>query len=84
MLKLFKPRFNPILIDLEQYEKDLLYAIEHGVGKTYWLLLKPAPSTPGLVCGSWSKSEIQAMKDNIEKAQEIYERLSKRIVHKNS
>jgi len=64
---------------LEQYEKDLLYAVEHHAGETHMLLLRPVPSIPGLVVGSWSESETQAMRDNRKQAQEIYDRISARL-----
>ena len=80
MFKLFKPKFSPSLIDLEQYEKDLLFAVEHHAGETHRLLLRPVPSIPGLVVGSWSDSEIQAMRNNRKQAQEIYDRIATRAL----
>lgn len=84
VFKLFKPKFSPSLIDLVQYEKDLLYAVEHHDGEAYTLLLRPVPSIPGLVVGSWSESEMQAMRDNRKQAQEIYERIASRLPNKAS
>jgi len=66
---LFRKKFKPDLIDLVQYEKDLLYYKSKGIP------LKPVACIPGLMFGKWSGSEMQAMRDNREKAQEIYTRI---------
>lgn len=66
---LFKKRFSPDLIDLVKYEKDLLYQQKHNIE------LRPPPSIPGLLMVTWSDSEMQAMRDNREKAEEIYNAL---------
>ena len=66
----FRKKFSPSLIDLVQYEKDLLYSRERGVP------LRPVASIPGLTWGTWSKSELQAMRDNREAAQRIYDRIN--------
>ena len=59
----FKKKFQPDLIDLVEYEKELLYQKKHHI------TLRPPSMIPHLVAGSWSPSEMQAMRDNREKAQ---------------
>lgn len=68
-MKLFRKRFSPNLIDLVQYEKNLLYWREHNTP------LQPPPAIPGLL-GRWTDSEMQAMRDNRQAAQEIYDRIN--------
>lgn len=62
-----REKFTPDLIDLVEYEKDLLYQVKHGI------TLRPYPTIPNLIHGKWTGSEMQAMRDNREKAQELYE-----------
>lgn len=66
---LFRKRFNPALLDLVKYEKDLLYQREHKIA------LRPPPSIPSLLTGNWSDAEMQAMRDNRNEAQSIYRRI---------
>lgn len=66
---LFRKRFAPELIDLVEYEKDLLYQREHGIA------LRPYAIIPALMFRTWSASEMQAMRDNREQAHLIYERI---------
>ena len=68
-MRLFK-RYDPHIIDLVQYEKDLLYQREHGIR------LKPVSPIPSLLEGYWSVAELAAMRENREKAREIYERIA--------
>lgn len=77
-MKLFKrEKFAPSLIDLVQYEKDLLYAKKHGE------TLRPFPSIPGLHPmgrkDTWTDSEMQAMRDNRDKAKNIYDEIKDHI-----
>jgi hypothetical protein len=65
-----KPRFQPSLIDLVEYEKTLLYAREHGH--------KLVPVMP-IPAGKWTDSEMQYMRDNRDKAKEILERISNSV-----
>lgn len=60
---LFRKKFNPALIDLIAYEKDLLYQREHGID------LRPVPALPG---GDFTDGEYQAMRDNYAAANIIY------------
>jgi len=76
---LFKKKFSPDLIDLVEYEKDLLYYLEHEIP------LRPPRFIHTLMYGTWTDSELQSMRDNREKAKNIYDRLKKRqIVEKNT
>lgn len=61
-----REKFAPDLIDLVQYEKDLLYYKKHNI------TLMPPPGIGGLVWGEWTDSEMQAMRDNRKEAQKIY------------
>lgn len=67
LLQRKRPRFKPDLIDLEQYEKNLLYAREHNK--------KPPPVKPWPSRSDWTDSELQYMKDNREKAKAIRKRI---------
>jgi hypothetical protein len=67
---MIRERFNPQLIDLVDYEKDCLYAQAHG------LSLPPVLPTMIYRFGGWSAGEIQAMRDNRQAAQAIYDRIS--------
>jgi hypothetical protein len=60
--------FSPHLIDLVQYEKNLLYAREHGKPP---VPVQPIPKTSR----QWTASEMQAMRDNREKANDILKRI---------
>lgn len=64
---LFKKKFQPDLIDLVKYEKDLLYQKKHRIE------LRPVAPVPHVFGGGWSDSEMQAMRDNREKAQALYD-----------
>ena len=66
----FRKKFSPSLIDLVKYEKDLLYYRAHNIP------LRPVANIPGLSCGTWSESEMQAMRDNRKAAQQIYDRIN--------
>lgn len=59
----FWKRYNPDIIDLLQYEKDLLYQREHGI------VCRPPKLIPGR---DWTTAELQAMRENREKAKELY------------
>jgi hypothetical protein len=71
MFRLFRPKFAPSLIDLVQYEKDLLYYRRKRIS------LPPPPMIPGLLFGSWSNDELQAMRDNRKEAEKIYNEISR-------
>ena len=66
-----KEKFEPNLIDLVEYEKDLLYAKEHRE-RPY-----PARKIPhyGPNMRSWTESELQCMRDNRSAAKEIKKRV---------
>ncbi len=72
----FKAKFQPDLIDLVEYEKELLYQKKH------YITLRPPSMIPDLIGGSWSASEVQAMRDNRVAAQGICSEISRvRIVY---
>ncbi len=72
----FKKKFQPDLIDLVEYQKELLYQKKH------YITLRPPAMIPNLIGGVWSASEMQAMRDNREKAQVLCSEISRlRIVY---
>ena len=62
----WKKRYNPSIIDIVQYEKDLLYQREHGI--------RPRPPRVPTSGADWSTAELEAMRDNRQKAQSIYDK----------
>lgn len=75
-MRLIKEKFEPSLINLSEYEKNLLLQVE------YWKkgrVLEPVAAPPGLYFGKWTEAEDQAMDDNRAAAKEIYEKYKERI-----
>ena len=71
-MSIFKrKKYDPDIIDLVRYEKDLLYQREHGIA------CRPPPKPLGNDYRIWSIAEKEAMRDNREKAQIIYDRISR-------
>ena len=62
-----RKRYDPDIIDLVQYEKDLLYQREHGIG------CRPPATIYGRSDG-WTPAEMEAMRDNREKARRLYDK----------
>jgi len=62
-----KERFEPDLIDLAEYEGRLLYQKKHGI------TLMPPHTIGWRRFDKWTESELQAMRDNRERAQALYE-----------
>ena len=65
---LFDKGFSPDLIDLVKYEKDLLYQARHDI------TLMPPPTIPSKRTG-WTDSEMQAMRDNRSRAEQLYQQI---------
>ncbi len=65
-----KKKFKPDLIDLQEYEYQLLVSKDRGG------TLRPVTSIPGLAQREWTCEEEKAMKKNRRLAQEIYDRVS--------
>lgn len=65
---------KPSLIDLQEYEAELLDASDTPT------TLRPPPAIPHLVMGEWTADDMHAMRQNRRLAQEIYERVSRRVV----
>ena len=66
---IFKKKFRPHLINLEDYRYSLLNSLDDGS------LLFPAA---GILDGDWSCEEREAMKKNRRLAQDIYDEMKKR------
>ena len=62
-----KERFAPSLIDLIKYEKDLLYQREHNIPRM-------PPPMAAEIRSDWTDSERQAIYDNRDRAQALYEK----------
>ena len=69
-----KKKFKPDLIDLQEYEYQLLVSKDRGG------TLRPVTSIPGLIIQrDWTCEEEQAMKKNRRLAQEIYDNVSESL-----
>ena len=64
---LFPKKYDPDLIDLNNYAAELLLWKDKGVPPL------PPPSIPGIAIGEWSCEEMEAMRKNRRLAIEIYE-----------
>ncbi|NGX46500.1 MAG: hypothetical protein K940chlam2_01692 [Chlamydiae bacterium] len=73
--KLFREKFAPSLINLHEYEKNLLYDVEHWREGSILRPVAPPPGRPG----GWTESEDQAMDDNRAGAKKIYEKYEERV-----
>lgn len=63
-----RENFEPSLVDLIKYEKNLLYQREHGK--------PPVPVQPIPNVGKgWSEAERQAMEDNRKEAERVLRRI---------
>ena len=76
MCTLFGRRFEPDLIDLKQYEADLLSGLARG-----WEP-KPPPTTVHRL-GGWTEAELVEIRKNRAEAIAIYERIKAdvRLLH---
>ena len=64
--RLFGTPYNPDIMDLRQYEAELLYQKRHGI------TLMPPRTTPGLIGREWTIAESEAMRANRDEAEAIY------------
>ena len=66
MMCIFKRKLNPDLIDLHEYEHDCMRWKRQGGP------LRPPPTIPALLHGSFTAEEMAIMRDNRSQAEEIY------------
>ena len=67
---IFRKCYDPQLIDLVQYEKDVLYEREHWGAEH----IMPPGTGGSLWEENWSIAELEAMRENMEKARAIYDK----------
>jgi hypothetical protein len=66
-----KERSYPHLIDLDEYEAELLHDRASGI------VLRPVAPVPMALGHPWTERELKAMRRNRDKAAAIYERVKK-------